>query len=243
MDKPIQNIEQDFELIGRFHDFALTEAELAAFEERLENDPVFQERFRLYGEMEHTIEVAFPSGGEEKVKNQFPMTEQTENSKPREGKIRLLSNRRMVSLAAAVALLLVAGLWWLLQGPSLESPQTLAAYYWDHTDKSHLFESVQRGEGPPDHNEPARNFFRSLQPLQESGQYNIMIDQLEIYKQTTKQPIPFEDDADWLMAIAFVGNNDLPRARTQLEMIKERYPARSRRAEELLDQIGKLEAQ
>jgi hypothetical protein len=242
MNKPIQNNEEDYELIGRFHDFALSEAELAAFEERLENDPEFQERFRLFGEMEQHIEQSLPSEELEKMKAAFNLEQAGKDSSGAQAKVRSIWNNRYLRLAAAIALILVAGLWWILRGPSLDSPQSLAAYYWDHTDKSHLFESATRDDGSaPDRNEPARNFFRSLQNLQEGGQYNIMIDQLEVYKQTTPPPVPFIDDAEWLLAIAFLGNNDLPRARTQLEMIRETYPARGQRAQELLEYIGALE--
>lgn len=241
MSKPIPDKEKDFELIGRFHDFALSEEELAAFEQRLENDPDFQERFRLYREMEETITQTFPSEVQQEVKMTFKANTRDNDPPKKEAKVRSLFSRPLVQLAAAVALLLVVGLWWILQGPSLQSPQTLATYYWDHTDKTHLLESAQRGEGDPDGYEPARNFFRTLQNLYDNGQYNLVIDQLEIYKQTTPEPVPFLDDADWLLALAFLANGDTERARTQLELIEEQYPAREERVRELLGHIEEME--
>lgn len=247
MNEPGPNKEQDFELIGRFHDFALSEAELSAFEERLGQDPVFQERFRLYDEMEQTIEQTFPLEEKDQAKHNFHTAaikgEQQatrDRSRPSWRSLRVVTAVAVVRIAAAIALVVAVGMWWLFQGPSLESPETLAAYYWDKTEKSHLLDAVQRSSGEPDRNEPARNFFRSLEVLQENGQYNSMIDQLEIYKQTTTEPVPFEDDADWLLAIALLGNGNLDRARTQLELVLERYPARSESAQELLEYMDQL---
>ena len=70
-----------------------------------------------------------------------------------------------------------------------------------------------------------------------------MIDQLEIYKSTTPPPIPFEDDADWLLAIAYVANNQAENARFVLEQIIEAYPARREKARQLLADVEALEGE
>ena len=240
MEKHIPDQQQDFELIGRFHEFELTEAELRTFENRLENDPVFQKRFRLYEEMEQHIDQQFPAAQSEDFRKILTAPPATEKQ---EAVVRPLFNRRIWGIAATIALLLVAGLWWLTGPTTLKDPVALADYYWDGTNKEHLFSGAQRGEGDPDPDQAAYTFFRTIRDYMEKGEYSTMIDQLEIYKSTTPPPIPFEDDADWLLAIAYVANNQAENARFVLEQIIEAYPARREKARQLLADVEALEGE
>lgn len=108
MEEPLQEQLKDFELIGRFLDFDLTEEELKLFEERMENDKVLQKRFRLFQEMSQHIDETSSNTALEEVKANFKSTDQQAEPKV---KIRPLHLRRMIGIAAAVALLLVFGLW------------------------------------------------------------------------------------------------------------------------------------
>jgi hypothetical protein len=133
-------------------------------------------------------------------------------------------------------------MWWLLSPTVLENPVALADYYWEGTEMEHLFEGNQRGEDPRDPNESAHTFFRTIRDYHANGEYGTMIDQLEIYKVTTPAPIPFEDDADWLLAIAYVANNKLENAKFVLNQIVEAYPAKREKARQLLQDIEQMEA-
>lgn len=237
MEKNIPDPEQDFAMIGRFHDFDLTDAELKAFEERLENDPIFQERFHLYGEMEQHIEQELPKEATSDFRQIIK-----EEKKGSGAKVRRLFSPGQWSMAATIALLLVAGMWWLLSPSVLEDPVALADYYWDGTQMEHLFSGDQRGADTRDPLESAHTFFRTIRDYHENGEYATMIDQLEIYKVTTPAPIPFEDDADWLLAIAYIANHKLENAKFVLEQIIEAYPARREKARQLLLDIEQLEA-
>lgn len=240
MKESIPDQHKDFELIGRFHEFELTDEELQAFEKRLESDPVLQQRFRLYGEMEQHIDQQLPG----KQTKDFKDILQDPTDKPNAGtKVRRLFSSRQWGIAATIVLLLVAGLWWLLTPSVLDDPLALADYYWEATDKEHLFESAQRGEDDRDPNQAAHTFFRTIRDYKEKGAYSTMIDQLEVYKTTTPPPVPYEDDADWLLAIAYVANNKLESARFVLEQIIAAYPARRQKAQQLLRDIEELEAE
>lgn len=239
MKESIPDQHKDFELIGRFHHFELTEEELQAFEKRLETDPVLQERFRLYGEMDRHIDqqLSVEQTGD------FKAILQDRADKPKaDAKIRRLFSGRQWGIAATIALLLVAGLWWLMKPSVLDDSLALADYYWEATDMEHLYDSAQRGEDNRDPDQTAHTFFRSIRDYREKGQYGTIIDQLEIYKTTTPAPIPYEDDADWLLAMAYIANDQLESARFVLEQIVEAYPARREKARELLQDIEQLEA-
>jgi tetratricopeptide (TPR) repeat protein len=237
MEKPIPDQQKDFELISRFHEFELTEEELQAFEQRLENDPVFQQRFRLYGEVDQQVDAQFSGTNTEEFRKVL-------RDHPKEKtKVRKLFSRQQWGMAASIALLLVAGLWWMLSPSVMKDPVALADYYWEATDKAYLFSGEQRGEDSGDPNEAAYTFFRSIRDYHEKGEYTTMIDQLEIYKTTTPEPIPFEDDADWLLAIAYVANDQLENAKYTLEQIIEAYPAKRQKARQLLQDIETLRAE
>lgn len=240
MKESIPDQQKDFEFIGRFHDFELTEAELKIFEERMENDLVFQERFHLYRTMDQHIDQALTGADQDGKAGGFKRYLQDEASRS-EGLIKPIFPWRLVGMAATITLLVMAGFWWFSRAEVIDSSLALADHYWETTEKSHLFDAAQRGTGEQDRNEAARSFFRSIRSYQEKGQYPTMIDQLEIYLSTTPAPIPFEDDADWLLAISYLANDDLENARIQLRKIVDTYPARRGKAQQALADIQRLE--
>lgn len=231
---------KDFELIGRFLDFDLTQEELAQFEKRMEEDPILQERFTLFQAMGEQVDQSFPTEEIGQVKSGMQSQLVAVRETP-SAKIRKLSIVKIASIAAGIAILLIASFLWINRSTTVYSNLAVAAHYWDATDKDHLFDSMERSEGDPaDPKVKARTFFRSIQDLYTTAQYPIVIDQLEIYTTTTPPPIPFEEDANWLLALAYLAIDDVNRAVQQLEEMNNKFPGQKDRTLPLLEVLKQM---
>ncbi|MEL6924946.1 MAG: tetratricopeptide repeat protein [Bacteroidota bacterium] len=245
MEIPIRNQQEDFELIERFLEFELSAEELAAFEKRMDDDAVLQRRFQLYQEMSKTVEQA--SGSSENATLQtdlknaiFKKAESTTaTTASKEAKIRRMPMGRVLALAASVIILLGIGWWLMMDSGNFDTAPELAAHFWQQTDRTHLVDGTVRSDNPEDPNEVARLFFQSIERLQSAGDYPAMVAELQRYTSATP-PILFEDDAEWMLALAYLGTNDLENARAKLKEIVTKYPARKRRVESLLSEIEEL---
>ena len=122
--------EKDYALIERFFEFDLSDEELMQFEQRMEGDPTFQKRFQIFKEMDQEIESTFlDSKNREEVKIKIKTTLEKE-SPTLSPKQKIFSIRRIMSMAAAVAILLVSifGIRNFLQPIN---PSAIAMSYWD----------------------------------------------------------------------------------------------------------------
>ncbi|MEM1326199.1 MAG: hypothetical protein AAGI23_09610 [Bacteroidota bacterium] len=116
---------KDYELIRRYFDFELDETELNIVNERMESDPVFFERMRLFSASDDQI-----------------LNEKEVSTAQKEAKTIDLTNRKSRSLMtrwralAAAVVLLIGSLFaiWYISNSNV-SPSQLAQTYWSESEK------------------------------------------------------------------------------------------------------------
>ncbi len=134
MDKSTLYQEKDYQLISRFFDFDLSEKEMETFENRLDTDTDFRQRFQVYKEMDLHIDSTLDQSKElQAIKKNLKL-----NIDDREPKIikheRGITRRQLFSIAAAI-LLFVVSLIALRLFLQEKDASILAQEYWDATEK------------------------------------------------------------------------------------------------------------
>ncbi len=248
---------KDIELIERYLDFDLTETELATFNQRLKNEAGFRQKLNQYEYAHKVVEELYDAGSPNKNKEKF-----LNDKKPnKESKIvRLNYQKYLIGIAASVALLVAA--LFLLKQPS-QTSQQLAQQYWQDTktstiitlkganDQEAFYALLKKG----DTEFLSGNYVESLLTLSKipetypkyntvrllEGQNYIELKEFEKAIEKFQRVIDNNGDEEkalWYQALAYIQNNNLSAAKSNLEnIIKEAFPQQTK-AKKLLDAIN-----
>lgn len=259
-------IAADYELIQRFFEWELSDEERQAFEQRMESDTTFLQRIESYQAVDEQIELQFNQ--HENAKKQ-QLKRDWKNTKHEPTKVRPLAPRkrwlRMTGIAASL-LLLIALTWWLLPSTKHNSPQILAQTYYQKT--GHQGVSTFRSsaeQNPTDKTlEKASTAFQakqygqaldmlkaipSIYPLYHQvlllrGQCYFGLgnwaEAIQQFQAVIDAPEGGRKDlALWYQALTYLQQEEVERAKQNLEnIVAERYPI-AKEAEQLLETLGR----
>ncbi|HKK77831.1 MAG TPA: hypothetical protein VJ953_22325 [Saprospiraceae bacterium] len=197
----MENFDQNFELIQEYIDGNLPAEQRTQVEERLEKDPDFA---RLYQRSKMTIQVikqeaeqstmAFLDGLHEKEIGQASQEKGA-------AKVRQMPLRRILSIAAVLALLITAGIWLFL--PQNESLTAFENYY-----ERPAFDMQRGAEGDPLLSEIARVY--------NAEDYMATLEKINTYENIEDTEIALKR----YKAIALIETNRIKEAQDLLESLK-----------------------
>lgn len=197
----MENFDQNFDLIQEYIDGKLPDEQRAQVEQRLEKDPDFA---RLYQRSKATIQVikqeaeqstmALLDGLHEKEIGQAPR-------KKENAKVRQIPLRRILSIAAVLALLITAGIWLFI--PQNESLTAFENYY-----ERPAFDMQRGAEGDPLLSEIARVY--------NAEDYITTLEKINAYENIGDA----ENALKRYKAIALIETNQIKEAQDVLESLK-----------------------
>lgn len=257
-------IPNDYELIQRFFEWELSDEERQAFEQRMESDTTFLQRIESYQAIDEQIELQF---NQNETAKQQKIKKDWKNTKHEPTKVRPLASRkrwlRMTGIAASF-LLLIALAWWLLPSNTTTSPQILASAYYQKT--GHQSVSTFRSsaeQNPTDKTlEKASTAFKAKQYTQALDMLQAIpsiyplyhqvvllrgqcyfglenwIEAVQQFQAVIDAPEGGRKDlALWYQALTYLQQEEVEKAKQNLEnIVAERYPI-AKEAELLLKEI------
>lgn len=249
---------ENLELIQRYFDFELSDEELERVEGKMLQDEQFLEDMQLYKSMDQFVEIQYPALPEEPTVH----LEGTKvvDLKPKK-KVR---SRKWMSLAAALVLLVVSAVVFLLFLPPTASTD-LAQTYWTDTNK--VVFSGLKSDQPTNSNTVSllqqasiaysnQNYQATLailNPITETDalfssanllrgeaffeleQYQAAVDAFQ--EVIDAEQSSYRDIAYWLQALAHLKTDNTNAARSNLAFIVEQRYAKATAAEELLEKL------
>jgi len=174
MDKTVPTQEEDYELIGRYFDFDLSESELVLFDQRME-EAGFQERFHLYKEMDSFIDEETQNQVNlELIKNTLKEKLTVASAAPtikKEAKV--IGLRRILRMAASILLLVTGGFVIRHFLNAAPSPEVLAETYWNNSTKV-TFDNLRSTDNPS----VTENYLMEASNLYESKTFSAVLSTL-----------------------------------------------------------------
>lgn len=257
----------DFDLIERFFDFALSETELQQFEQRMETDASFKKRFQLFKEMDTHIEINLGASEEielikKKFKAESPVNRTIKPVANNKG-ARIFTMRRVLSIAAAVTLVIasIVTMRTILQPTNTA---VLAMDYWKNSNKVNFnnlrsdtdLTIVEQQLITASELFDQQNYAESIQQLtsistsdklypkaalllgQTYFQQNNKVNAIQQFQNVLDHPSgEYKSIALWYQALAYLANGNTIACQENLNIIIEQNYPIAPKAKELLSQI------